>query len=236
MKGFIGLNLRFLECLVTSYSLQEPRREQSQFLTWMRSADFSRGIVQCAIWWAHYCAGEAVTVVDNMLSRRTRSVCRGRWDLSAGSLLSLVSPKIFVRPLPNFFLGQVQSWGLAFGKPLAPWCTILGIQLNSLNVLNSLPKKMFISLPIGPWGFLSFSMSYLESSWPWVEFNILNNFFFELYSLGGILHLHIQEWIIEGAICYIELACVVPLSGGETVYIKVLIFISEATCEQLCVP
>ena len=26
---------------------------------------------------------------------------------------------------------------------------------------------------------------------------------------------------LAGAICYIELACVVPLSGGETVYIKV---------------
>ena len=41
-EGFIGLNLRFVEFLVTSYALQEPRREQSQFLTWMRSADFSR--------------------------------------------------------------------------------------------------------------------------------------------------------------------------------------------------
>ena len=40
--------------------------------------------------------------------------------------------------------------------------------------------------------------------------------------------MHLHKWIIEGAICYIELACVVPLSGGETVYIKVLIFISEA--------
>ena len=26
--------------------------------------------------------------------------------------------------------------------------------------------------------------------------------------------------VISGAICYIELACVVPLSGGETVYLK----------------
>ena len=69
-----------------------------------------------------------------------------------------------------------------------------------------------------------------------IQYTKLNNFFSEMYSLGEIVHLHIQTWIIEGAICYIELACVVPLSGGETVYIKVLIFISEATCEQLCVP
>ena len=47
---------------------------------------------------------------------------------------------------------------------------------------------------------------------------------------GKNLHLHLHKWIIEGAICYIELACVVPLSGGETVYIKVLIFISEPIC------
>ena len=60
--------------------------------------------------------------------------------------------------------------------------------------------------------------------------------FLRVVFFGKNLHLHMYKWIIEGAICYIELACVVPLSGGETVYIKVLIFISEATCEQLCVP
>ena len=46
--------------------------------------------------------------------------------------------------------------------------------------------------------------------------------------LGDFTLALFHKWIIEGAICYIELACVVPLSGGETVYIKVLIFISEA--------
>ena len=61
-------------------------------------------------------------------------------------------------------------------------------------------------------------------------------FFSSFILLGDFTLALFHKWIIEGAICYIELACVVPLSGGETVYIKVLIFISEATCEQLCVP
>ena len=34
-------------------------------------------------------------------------------------------------------------------------------------------------------------------------------------------HIHTELSIsILGAMCYIELACVVPLSGGETVYLK----------------
>ena len=28
------------------------------------------------------------------------------------------------------------------------------------------------------------------------------------------------NWQSAGAMCYLELACVVPLSGGETVYLK----------------
>ena len=172
-------------------------------------------------WWTTCCRGGRGRFAEG------DGTCQ--WDLSYRWWAHRsLSPK----PLP--WPGTIVGSGI--------WQTAGSLMYNSgytaqqFECTQFIAQKMFIALPIGPWGFLSFSMSYLESSWPWVEFNILNNFFFELYSLGGILHLHIQEWIIEGAICYIELACVVPLSGGETVYIKVLIFISEATCEQLCVP
>ena len=48
-----------------------------------------------------------------------------------------------------------------------------------------------------------------------------------IMTYSGSVGVYLLQWALAGilsalgAMCYIELACVVPLSGGETVYLKV---------------
>ena len=80
-----------------------------------------------------------------------------------------------------------------------------GVKLQrSLGLVSGISIIVGSIIGSGIWVTPGFIMTYSES----VGVYLLQ------WALAGILS-------ALGAMCYIELACVVPLSGGETVYLKV---------------